>query len=152
MRLLALVLEDSGKRTNSIHKYLGYCWQWPDRWRRNLVTDISSSVHMQVKKSPCNGIFINVEYLFCGSCVMKKKKNYLKQQAHTHTDTHTYILYSIYVLSHSYLGGWLEQPLSLGAVHDTTQSLTDCRNGFHLILIWCIYEPNSPPPLSHVPL
>lgn len=117
---------------------------------------LSLTIHQVYKwrgKGPCSGIFISVPNLFSsahGSCMVLTKK--LPETQSTHTHTRTYLLYSTHVLSHSYLGGWLEQSLCLGAVHDTTQSLADCRNGFHLILIWCIYEPNSPPPFSHATL
>ena len=107
------------------------------------------------KKNPSNGIFINVGCLFT-SGILVISKSYLKRCTRTHTRTHARTHAHTHTHTHThtqpYLGGRLEQPLCLGAVHDTTQSLTDCRNGSHLILIWCIYEPNSPPRLSHVPL
>lgn len=44
--------------------------------------------------------------------------------------THTYCT----LFLDSYLGGCLAVSLCLGAVHDTTQSLTDYASGFHLML------------------
>lgn len=47
---------------------------------------------------------------------------------------HTYCKVHMYSYIPTWEDGW--SSLCLAAVYDTTQNLADCRNGFHLILIW----------------